>query len=99
MACLIENACVISVDPQIGTLPRADILIENDRIVAVGTALAAGDAERIDASGMIAMPGLVDTHRHLWMTLLRGVISDGTWSSYLVETFWGRRPLYSDQDR
>jgi 5-methylthioadenosine/S-adenosylhomocysteine deaminase len=95
---LIKNACVITVDPEISTLPRADILIEDDRIAAVGADLAVENAEIIDGHGMIAMPGLICCHRHLWMTLLRGYVSDGTWSSYYVETFWGRRPLYSARD-
>ncbi len=95
---IIRDACVISVDPEIGTQRRADILIEDDRIAAIGTDLGVDDAAPIDAGGMIAMPGLVCCHRHLWMTLLRGFISDGTWSSYLVETFWGRRPLYRPED-
>lgn len=95
---LIKNACVISVDPGIGTLPRANILIEDDRIAAIGTDVSAEDAVVIDAEGMIAMPGLICCHRHLWMTLLRGYVSDGTWSSYYVETFWGRRPLYRARD-
>ncbi len=96
---LIRGACVITVDPALGTLPRADILIEDDRIAAVGPELAADGAEVIDGEGMIAMPGLIDTHRHLWMTLLRGFVSDGPWSSYLVKTFWGRRPLFRAEDR
>ncbi|MEM7119633.1 MAG: amidohydrolase family protein [Pseudomonadota bacterium] len=95
---IIRNACVISVDPEIGTQRDADILIDDDHIAAIETELDVEDAEPIDASGMIAMPGLVCCHRHLWMTLLRGFISDGTWSSYLVETFWGRRPLYRPED-
>ena len=95
---LIKNACVISVDPEIGTLPRADILITDDRITAVSAGISAEDAEVIDGQGMIAMPGLICCHRHLWMTLLRGYVSDGTWSSYYVETFWGRRPLYRARD-
>ncbi len=95
---LIKNACVISVDPGIGTLPRANIRIEDDRIAAIGTDVSAEDAVVIDAEGMIAMPGLICCHRHLWMTLLRGYVSDGTWSSYYVETFWGRRPLYRARD-
>jgi len=95
---LIRNACVISVDPDIGTLPRADILVEDDRIAEVAPGIQTDDAEIIDAPGMIAMPGLICCHRHLWMTLLRGFVSDGTWSSYLVETYWGRRPLYRPDD-
>ncbi len=94
----IRDACVISVDPEIGTQARADILIEDDTIAAIGPDLAVDDAKTIDASGMIAMPGLVCCHRHMWMTLLRGFVSDGTWSSYLVETFWGRRPHFQPED-
>ena len=95
---VIRDACVISVDSEIGTVPRADILIDDDRIAAIGPDLAVEDAETIDGDGMIAMPGLVCCHRHMWMTLLRGFISDGTWSSYLVETFWGRRPHFQPED-
>ncbi|MBT7612773.1 MAG: amidohydrolase family protein, partial [Rhodospirillaceae bacterium] len=95
---IIRNACVVSVDPEIGTLPRGDILVEDGRIVAIGRDLGVDDAEGIEADGMIAMPGLVCCHRHMWMTLLRGFVSDGTWASYGVETYWGRRPLYQARD-
>ena len=95
---LIRNACIISQDPEIGRLDRGDILVEGERIAEVGVDLTADDVEVIDAGGLIAIPGLVDTHRHLWMTLLRGFISDGTWGSYLVETFWGRRLLYRPEE-
>lgn len=95
---LVRDATIVSVDPAIGTLPRGDILIEDDSIVAVGVDLCVEEAEVIDGAGRIAMPGLVDAHRHLWMTLLRGTISDGTWSSFLVETFWGLRPLFRAED-
>ena len=77
---LIRHATVITVDPGLGTLADADILISGDRIAAIGHDLQADGAEVIDASGMIAMPGLVCAHRHLWMTLMRGFVSDWTWS-------------------
>jgi dihydroorotase-like cyclic amidohydrolase len=57
---LIKNGAVITVDPAIGTLPKADVLVRDGVIVAVGPELAAGGAEVIDASRMIAMPGMVD---------------------------------------
>ena len=45
---------------------RADVLISNGRITAVGPGLAAPeDAQVIDAEGLIALPGLVDLHTHL----------------------------------
>ena len=95
---LFRNATVVTVDPKLGTFPRAEILVEGNSIVAVAPDLGVEDAEIIDARNLIAIPGLVDTHRHLWMTLLRGFVSDGTWSSYAIDTFWGRRLLYRPEE-
>lgn len=75
-AYLIRNGAVITVDPAIGTLPRADVLIRNGVIEAVGPSLDATGAETIDATDMIVMPGLVDSHYHLWSALGRNFISD-----------------------
>ncbi|HZM00625.1 MAG TPA: hypothetical protein VFD43_10275, partial [Planctomycetota bacterium] len=52
------------------------LVLEGGRIVAVGPGLAAAEAEVIDASGMIVMPGFVDTHRHIWEGLLRNIGTD-----------------------
>jgi cytosine/adenosine deaminase-related metal-dependent hydrolase/ribose/xylose/arabinose/galactoside ABC-type transport system permease subunit len=73
---LIRGGTVLSVDPGIGDFATGDVLIEGDRIVAVGPGLSAGDAEVIDATGMIVMPGFVDTHRHIWEGLLRNIGTD-----------------------
>src|SRR6478609_6614166 len=84
---LIRGAAVATVDPSLGDLERADILIEGGRIAAIervsretGESIlhtagtdAGGAAEVIDASEMIAMPGMVDTHRHTWQAQLRGI--------------------------
>jgi 5-methylthioadenosine/S-adenosylhomocysteine deaminase len=40
--------------------------------VAVGRKLDAGNARRIDARGQIVLPGIVDTHNHLYVTTMRG---------------------------
>jgi cytosine/adenosine deaminase-related metal-dependent hydrolase len=80
---LITGAAVVTMDPQLGDFPRADILVEDHRIVAVGPDLPDVEAERINASSMIAMPGMVDTHRHTWQTALRGILSDGNIPDYL----------------
>ncbi|HEY6688413.1 MAG TPA: amidohydrolase, partial [Propionibacteriaceae bacterium] len=61
---LIRGGTVVSMDPQIGDL-TADVLIEDDKIVAVEPNISA-DAEVIDASDSIVIPGFVDTHRHTW---------------------------------
>jgi 5-methylthioadenosine/S-adenosylhomocysteine deaminase len=64
---------------------RADVLIQGERITAIGAGLDPGDGETIDASGMFVAPGFVDTHHHLWETTLRGVTAE--WS--VVDFLWG----------
>jgi 5-methylthioadenosine/S-adenosylhomocysteine deaminase len=83
MRILIENAAVVTMDEALGDFERADIFVENGVIVKIAPKLAVSDAERIDASSMIAMPGLVDTHRHTWQTGLRAILSDGNIADYL----------------
>ena len=66
-------------------LQGADVLVVDDRISAVGPALEvpAGTVE-IDASGGIVMPGMIDTHRHLWQTAMRGYGADWTLTQYFA---------------
>ncbi|MGN5478391.1 amidohydrolase family protein [Cupriavidus basilensis] len=81
---LIRNATVITVDPKLGDLDHGDILIEGSKIAAVGTGLEAGGAEIIDGTGTIVMPGMVDTHRHVWQTTLRNIAADWTLDQYFA---------------
>ncbi|ACZ90260.1 amidohydrolase family protein [Streptosporangium roseum] len=74
---LIRGVTALTVDDDLGDLAGADIEIRDGRIAAVAPGLDAPDAEVIDATGMIAIPGFVDSHWHLWGTLLRGVVGDG----------------------
>ncbi len=73
---LIKGGTVISMDPSVGDFPEADVLVEGKKIVAVGPNLQAGDAEVVDAKGMIVTPGFIDTHHHLFETALRGFLAD-----------------------
>ena len=74
---LIRGGAVVSVDPRLGTLPRADVEVDGGRILAVSPGLVAPGAEVIDAAGMIVMPGLVDSHFHMWSTLGRNYVAEG----------------------
>ncbi|HLS88856.1 MAG TPA: amidohydrolase family protein, partial [Sphingobacteriaceae bacterium] len=80
---LIKNGCVITVDEKLGNFPRADVLVENGKIVAVQPDLPVSDAEVVDATGMIVLPGFVDTHRHMWEALIRGIGADWSLVTYL----------------
>jgi cytosine/adenosine deaminase-related metal-dependent hydrolase len=73
---LIRGGTVLSLDPSVGDFPAADVLIEHGEIVEVGPDLVASEADVIDASGMIVMPGFVDSHRHIWEGLLRNIGTD-----------------------
>ena len=79
---LIRDGCVLTLDPGLGDFERADVLVEDGRIAAVGPDLDPADAEVLDAAGKIVMPGFVDTHRHTWQTALRGICADWTLMDY-----------------
>ena len=95
---LIKNAIVLTQDPQLGELPRADILIEGDRIAAVGPDLAAADALVIDAAGDIVIPGFVDSHRHTWETSIRTSAPDYTLGAYFGAILDKFAPNYRPED-
>ncbi|WP_274630956.1 amidohydrolase family protein [Arvimicrobium flavum] len=71
-ATLIRGADVLTMDQKLGELPGADVLIRDGKIAEIGIGINAGDAELIDAAGMILMPGMNDGHRHLWLGLHAG---------------------------
>jgi cytosine/adenosine deaminase-related metal-dependent hydrolase len=73
---LLRNGCVLTLDPKVGNFKRADVLIERTKIAAIHPRLNAADAEIIDCSNMIVMPGFVDSHRHLWEGILRNIGTD-----------------------
>ena len=76
-ALVIRGGYVLTMDPEAGDLPAADVHIAGGLIAAVGAGLAvpAGTPE-LGAAGMIVAPGLVDTHWHMWNTLLRSMSAD-----------------------
>lgn len=73
---VIRNAYVMTMDPKTGDLADADVHVRNGAIVAVGHNLRAGSALLIDGRDMIVLPGLVETHWHMWNTLLRSMSGD-----------------------
>jgi 5-methylthioadenosine/S-adenosylhomocysteine deaminase len=95
---LIQGRIVYSVDPTIGNLPKGDVLIEDDRIVAVAPEIPIDEAQVVDATHRIVMPGLIDTHRHLWQSSIRQIAADWTLGQY-VESMLGRYgPTFRAED-
>ncbi len=81
---LFRGATIIPMHEGVGDLPRGDLLVEDDLIVAIGPRLDVEDAEIIDATGTIMCPGFVDTHRHTWLTPLHGIRTDWNLLDYMT---------------
>lgn len=69
---ILRGGYVLTMDPALGEFPVGDVHVKQGEIVAVGARIEAPNVHSIDASNMIVMPGFVDTHQHLWTSLLRG---------------------------
>ncbi len=90
---VFRNATVLTIDPTLGMIESGDVLVVDNRIAEVGRQLVVPEsAVEIDASGGILMPGMVDTHRHMWQTALRGFGADWTLTNYFMFYYinWGK---------
>jgi 5-methylthioadenosine/S-adenosylhomocysteine deaminase len=95
---LIKGGTVISVDAAVGDFETGDVLIEDGAIADVGASLEAGDAQVIDATDRIVLPGLVDTHRHTWQALFRNIGSDWTLAHYFTGLHGTMSERYRPED-
>jgi 5-methylthioadenosine/S-adenosylhomocysteine deaminase len=94
---LLKGGTVLSVDPDVGDLSTGDVLIEGDRISGVERNIDA-DAELVDCTGKIVIPGFVDTHRHTWEAAIRNCAPNATLDDYFVEILDTFAPLYRAED-
>ena len=98
---VVTGGYVITMDDQLGDLPSGAVLMENNRIVAVAAnadEFAGVDAQMIDADGGIVLPGMVDSHRHTWMSFFRSISADDSLPEFLVNTFYGLGALVRAED-
>jgi len=77
---ILKNAYVLTMNSDLSQFPHGAVAIQDDSIVAVGTEAEilqqfAGD-EIVDCGGKVLMPGIVNAHTHVPMTLLRGLADD-----------------------
>lgn len=95
---LLKGGCVLTLDPALGDLEVADVLIEGSRIAAVQRNIDAGFAPTVDARQMIVMPGFVDTHRHMWQGALRNILPNGLLSDYQRDITGAARAVFRPED-
>jgi 5-methylthioadenosine/S-adenosylhomocysteine deaminase len=74
---LLRGGVVLSLDPAVGDFEKADVLIDGKTIAQIAPNISVNDAEVIDCTGAIVMPGFITTHQHQYMTLQRSIIPDG----------------------
>jgi cytosine/adenosine deaminase-related metal-dependent hydrolase len=73
---LFKNGTILTMDAAIPNLARGDLLVDGERIVAVGPAIPVKEADIVDATGYIVLPGFVDAHHHAWLGALRRLMPD-----------------------
>ncbi|MFD2793332.1 amidohydrolase family protein [Promicromonospora vindobonensis] len=82
---VLRGGTVLTMDDAHTTYETGDVLVVGQRIEAVGPHLEVPEGTtEIDASGGIVMPGMIDTHRHLWQTAMRGYGADWALTQYFV---------------
>lgn len=84
---LIKGATVITLD-RMNQVFEGDVLIEQNRIAAVGSSPATRGVETIDGRGRLLLPGFVQTHVHLCQTLFRGAADDLALIDWLKKRIW-----------
>ncbi len=96
---VLRGGTVLPMDDLRTVLTGTDVLVVGDRIAAVGPGLPVpeGTAE-IDATDGIVMPGMIDTHRHMWQTAMRGYGADWTLTQYFVWYYLEHGKLFRPED-
>ena len=90
---LIKDTTIISDE-----IKKASILIVDDTIQEISSSLNKNDADKtIDATNKITIPGLVNTHSHVAMTLLRGVGDDQSLQTWLNDYIWPKEANLNEE--
>ena len=95
---LIESCARVALMDDAGTeLNDASILIDKGTVAWVGTGAppTTGDVERIDGRGLVAIPGLINTHHHLYQVLTRARAQEQGLFNWLKELY----PVWAHVDR
>jgi cytosine/adenosine deaminase-related metal-dependent hydrolase len=98
-AVLLRGGTVLPMDETRSVLANTDVLVVDDRVAALGKDLVAPEgALEIDATDGIVLPGMIDTHRHMWQTAMRGYGADWTLTQYFVWYYLDHGRLFRPED-
>lgn len=95
---LIRGGFLVTMEPSLGDLVNTDILVSDGKIVQIAQDIQAADAAVIDASQKVVIPGLIDTHRHTWQSVLRNSLPDDDLPTYLHTILGTFAPHYRPED-
>ena len=95
---LLRGARVITMAPGRPDVESVDLLIDDDAIADLGSLVPPLDAEVIDCSDRIIIPGLINAHLHTWQTALRGIGAEWTLLQYLSQMHGKYAPRYQPDD-
>ncbi len=95
---VIKNGTVITMSNQREKIEKLDIVIENDTIVDLVKNYRGTDAEIIDAKGKIVLPGLINAHTHIGMSLFRATNDNLPLQEWLTNKIWPIEDKMTDED-
>ncbi|MCL2031870.1 MAG: amidohydrolase family protein [Methanomassiliicoccaceae archaeon] len=86
MITAVRDAWIVTQDQQ-RRIIRGDVVVDGERIVSVGKEYKGSADKEIDASGDIVMPGLINTHTHVAMAVMKGAVDDIPFPKFLERVF------------
>ena len=92
------NIAIVSMDTEIGVIENGYLVIEGDEIKQIGSGQPNQPVNPIDLKGKIVMPGLINTHTHLAMTLFRGLADDLPLHDWLQNYIWPAEAKYVNEE-
>jgi cytosine/adenosine deaminase-related metal-dependent hydrolase len=96
---VFRGGTVLTMDAGRTVLSGVDVLVVGEAIAEIGQQLSVPDGTiEIDASDGIVMPGMIDTHRHMWQTAMRGYGADWTLTQYFVWYYLEHGKVFRPQD-
>lgn len=95
---LLDCGTVLTMDPDVGDRHDVQILIDEGELIEIAEEIEVADADVVDLSDHVVLPGLVNSHAHLFQTGLRGVGGDWTLNDYFQHMLGNLREHFDPED-